>query len=432
MPRIEVRGGTGGTRLIELPEGMSPDQMAEAIKKLPPETPIPAAQEIKSPFTPARDPRVEEIAKGLQGGGIGPSASWAVPGGPLAQIPIQGAVRGAEALMEGRGLKGAGVEALRGATGAAGGAALGKALPAINKVAGRPFSALGLPGYAAKIEENVANLLKKEVPAWGDMKSLKDMLFSQRGFNKLHRMYDDSLKSVVSSAGERTVPMLLDDAKALGFKDIVNQYGKQVRKMTPSGRGFEPPAVVDVPAGQLAEKATGFWKTDKGVYRRAVKALDDANLGDPAVRKAYKTAMGATDYFKGTNAITPQGKLDVMKAQAGTVGKKADPLLRRDLGEIMDLLTPGGKALTKGSLAPQLGTLGGLAGAASGFEGGHMAGPLGGLAGAPVGAAIGGHYGMRMGSHIPTYNLPPGPGMNFLQQLAPRLGGAVAPDVVSS
>lgn len=419
MPRVKLPDG----RVIAFPEGMSQDAMAEAMGSLPAAEPQqapqqalqppPAPQGLKSPLTPARDPRAEAIAKNLQGGGIGPSASWAVPGGPLAQMVGQGAVKGGESLLEGKGPLQAGKEGLGAAGGALAGGLLGKGL-------GKAASALDLPAYTEKVASKIADKLKGDVPAWSKMKGIKDMLYTQRGMNRLHREYDDSFNSVVKKATGNMIEVTAEDAKALGIKNMITP------KMAPasSGQGMAAPVLVKVDAGDVVKGVQGKWSKDQQLYRRTTDLLDQHGFSDPEAKKAYKTAMGLRGYLDKTGAIRPDGTLDLMKAQKGlTQSGKVDQVLKRDLGDYLDLLQPDGKTLKKGSLAGPLGAVGGLLGAAGGGVGGHAAGPLGAVAGVPLGAGIGGYHGAKIGKMVPTYNIP-GPVQSFLQRLGGIGGGA--------
>lgn len=349
-------------------------------------------------------------------------ASFAAPGaGILGNMLGQGVAGAGEALVQGRGPLQAAKEAVGGATGAG---VLGVAGKGISKAT----SALRLPAYAEKISKDLTDYLKKEVPAWEKISNVKDMLFSQRGVNRLHRAYDESLAEVVKKGDGKPVQIPVQAAEALGVKAAAGQnLSPAVREaLARAGKDVGTPGMVKVDAGELAQAMNGKGKgSTLGAYRAAAKALDEANIGDPAARKAYRTAMGLRDYLSKTGAITPQGTLDVVKAQAGLVKKgQVDELLKRDLGEdVAKILVPD-KALKKGSLAGPLGAAGGVLGGLSGAVGGHALGPLGPLAGVPLGAGFGAHQGAYIGSKIPTYKgIPEGPAQNAITQLLQRLGG---------
>jgi len=349
-------------------------------------------------------PRMPVAPAGMAIGGTG------VLGGALGQ----GAAAGGEALVQGKGPLQAGKEALGGALG---GGVLGGIGKGVSKIA----SALDLPALTEKIGSKIADKLRSEVPAWEKMKSLKDMLYTQKGINSLHQAYDDSFNTIVKKATGNMLEMPVEDAKALGIKNYVTPKQAITRV---SGTGMDAPALVQVDAGDVVKGVQGKWSKDPQLYRRVTDQLDQAGFSDPAARKAYKTAIGLRTYLDKTGALRPDGTLDLMKAQKGlTQAGKVDSILKRDLGDYLDLLTPGGKTLSKGSLAGPFGVIGGALGGAGGAVGGHAAGPLGPLAGAPLGAGFGAYHGAKIGRMIPTYNIQ-GPVQNFLQQLMSRGGGA--------
>jgi hypothetical protein len=410
--------------------GADPAQNAQAIREGINPSPQPQSPPTEAPrdaqgvlqgVPPAIQQRFEHPF-GLPRMPVAP-ASLAAPGaGILGNMLGQGAAAGGEALVQGRGPLQAGKEAL--------GSALGSGvLGAAGKGVSKATSALRLPAYAEKISSDLASYLKKEVPAWEKISNVKDMLFSQRGVNKLHRAYDESLAEVVKKGTGKSVQIPAQAAEALGVEGAVGQnLSPAVRDaLARAGKDVGTPGMVKVDAGELAQAMNGKGKgSTLGAYRAAAKALDEANIGDPAARKAYRTAMGLRDYLSKTGAITPQGTLDVIKAQAGLVKKgQVDELLKRDLGEeVTKILTPGGKALKKGSLAGPMGATGGILGGLSGAVGGHALGPLGPLAGVPLGAGFGAHQGAYIGGKIPTYKgIPEGPAQNAITQFLQRLGG---------
>lgn len=352
------------------------------------------------------------------------SPAWAIPGaaagsrlaGPLVQGAIQGAVRGGEALMEGRGLKQAGKEAL---TSALSGAAFGKAGQLVGKaggaVASQTSGALFRSGEKRAAE--IADQLKQDAPALSkfpsNVRGLKQMLLGQRGFNTMHEAYDASIKKAVAKAGDQTIAIPREVAKEMGFKV------EAAVTPAPSGRGFEVP-MVDVPAGDAVKRILGKGGT-RG-YRVVTDALAEKGLVDPEMRKAYATWSGLRDYFSKAGAFSPRG-FDLYAAQqAVNKAKGADILNRRQLGPYGEMLGPEiTKSTFKGPGAAAGAALEGLAGLA----GGHMfgLGPLGALLGAGIGASKGAY----LGSKVPRFSgLPPSPGtaQNFLQSLGTRAGAA--------
>lgn len=288
---------------------------------------------------------------------------------------------------------------------AAGGAALGQLGGEVAmKGLGKAFSATQLPRYATTIADSVSKRLQEAVPPWKGMAGLKDMFFSQTGWNKLHQFADTYMKDAMKRGENKFIQVSMDDAKALGIKELVANANPTI-------------TTVGINAGKAVEAATGKWTKNAGLYARVMGALDEAGVGDPAARKAYKTAMGLRAYFMKQGAIRPDGSLDLVKAQAGLVkGKSVDELLKRGLGAFSELLMPGGKAIQTGTLKTPLGIAGGILGGV----GGHSFGLL------PIGSLFGAYHGARLGQRIPTYsNIPPGSTLNFLQRIVPRLGATI-------
>lgn len=329
--------------------------------------------------------------------------------------PGQGVLRQAA----GQALVGGGLEAIKGtgplsaikATGAgAGGSLAGSGLAAGVKSIASP---LLKKAADTKVASQLTDYLKEKVPAWSGMKTLGQMLYSQRGINRLHEAYDEALKDVVTKGAGKEIVIPEDVARKLG----VGMKGMVASKIT-TGQGM--PNSVAVDAGELAQKMTGKWKGMSGAYRVAANALDTAGIGDPAARAAYKTAMGVREYMNKAGALGKSGRqFDLMAAQSKLGSKQAvDELLKRGIGQdVIDMLLPeGAKAITKGTQKVP----GAILGVLSGMAGGHGAG----LPGIGLGGAGGEFIGQRLGQMIPKYgNLPATPAANAITQLLSRLGG---------
>jgi hypothetical protein len=341
----------------------------------------------------------------LMGPGSAP-ASMAVPGAGslLGRVGLQGLAGAAEPLVSGQGLKAA---AKGGATGLAGGLAGEAASKVISSVA----SPLLKRAADSQVSDKITTYLKENVPAWAGMKSLGQMLYSQRGFNRLHEAYDQSLKDVVSKGAgkELVIP-----------EDVARKLGVEVKGLVGSKLNPGMPNSVAVDAGKLAEAMTGKWQgAAKSAYRAAAQALDQAGIGDPAARKAYKIAMGAGSYLNSAKALGKSGRgFDLMAAQSKLGDQKVvDELRKRGMGDMIDILLPEGqKAITKGTQRVP----GAILGVLSGMAGGHAGGGMG----VGLGGAGGEFIGQRLGQMLPKYgNLPPTPQAEIIRQLLPKLGG---------
>ncbi len=340
-------------------------------------------------------------------------AGLAVPGAGslLGRVGLQGLAGGAEALAQGSGP----VQAAKSAAGGLAGGLVGEG-------AGKAATSLASPLLKkvsdTKVAGQLTDYLKDKVPAWAGMKNLGQMLYSQRGYNRLHEAYDESLAKVVKEGTGKELVLPEDVAKKLG----VEVKGLVASKASPAGM----PNSVAVDAGKLAEAMTGKWKGGGGAYRVAARALDDAGIGDPAARGAYKTAMGMREYIDKSKALGKSGRdFDLMAAQNKLGDKKAvDELLRRDMGQdVIDMILPEGtKAITKGTQKVP----GAVAGTAMGLLGGHGAGMIP----AGLGGAGGEFIGQRLGGMLPKYsNLPATPQAALIKALLSRLGGAAGSNV---
>jgi len=181
--------------------------------------------------------------------------------------------------------------------------------------------------YAEQGAETIAESFKAQVPAFSEFASnergLLDMVYGQ-GPARMGARFDEAMKAVVAAGKGVTVGIPLRDAYTLRLRfDVKNTKTQE--------RGRE---IATVDAGQLAEAATGFWKTDHGVYRRAVAALDRAGIGDPASRAEYRAGQ-ALIQFTDKSGMLKGEKFNPEAAQAAfTSLKKVDELRRRGQGDI--------------------------------------------------------------------------------------------------
>jgi hypothetical protein len=171
----------------------------------------------------------------------------------------------------------------------------------------------------------IAGGFKQQVPALSGFPSTEAGLLnmvSGEGPQRVSAKFDEAMKGIIASGKDKLVQIPHQDAKALGLEGI----------RTMKGEGGRVIAIVN--AGQLAEKATGYWKKDHGVYRRAVAALDKADLGDPASRAEYRAFRALADFAESSQML--KGKKfnpDLARAAFDRV-KKLDMLRRRGQGDM--------------------------------------------------------------------------------------------------
>lgn len=323
----------------------------------------------------------------------------------LGRVGLQGLAGGAEALAQGKNPLQAAKSAAGGLVGGLGGEVAGKAVKSV-------ASPLLKKAADTQVGTKLTDYLKEKVPAWSGMKTLGQMMYSQRGYNRLHEAYDEALGEVIKRGTGKEIVIPEDVAKKLG----VDVKGLVANKLS------HLPDSVAVDAGKLAESMTGKWKKSPGAYRVAANALDSAGIGDPEARAAYKTAMGLREYLNKSGALGKSGQqFDLMAAQSKLGSKQAvDELLKRGIGQdVIDMLLPeGAKAITKGTQKVP----GAILGTAFGLLGGHGAGMIP----AGLGGAGGEFIGQRLGSMLPKYgNLPPTPQAEAIMQLLSKLGGTL-------
>jgi hypothetical protein len=181
--------------------------------------------------------------------------------------------------------------------------------------------------YAEEGATIIADSFKGQVGAWREFPSneqgLLRMVYGD-GQQKLSAVYDAVMKEIAQLGKGRAVEMLLKDAQALGLR-FWDTRGPKERGM---------PDLTRVDASQLAEKATGYWKKNPGVYRRAVAALDALDIGDPAARAEYRAGQALIQFTNDTKMLKGE-RFNPDAARAGfTDLKKVDQLRRRGQGDI--------------------------------------------------------------------------------------------------
>lgn len=147
--------------------------------------------------------------------------------------------------------------------------------------------------HAEQAAASIVADYKRIVPAWKDfpngVKGLQEMVVG-KGQEALSISFDKAMKEAAKAGTGKQVFIDPKDAASLGIKVM---------------QGAKDPAItkVGVDGGELARRATGFWKTDPTVYRRAIYALDKAGLGDPAAREEYKIGQSLINFIDKSGAL---------------------------------------------------------------------------------------------------------------------------------
>jgi len=180
--------------------------------------------------------------------------------------------------------------------------------------------------YAQHGAQSIADAFKQQVPAFNEFPSteagLVDMVYG-KGQQRLSERFDAALNEVVRQGSGKKVPLSQADADALGLRLSGLRQLDKTR-----------PPIGDVDGGQLAERLTGFWKKDHGVYRRGVTALDKADLGNQAARAEYRAAQALIDFADKSQMLKGE-KFNPESARAAFTNlKKIDALRRRGQGDV--------------------------------------------------------------------------------------------------
>lgn len=261
--------------------------------------------------------------------------------------------------------------------------------------------------HADDAARQIAQDLIDKVPALkgteASGKGLYDAVYGA-GKGKVSEAFDTSLKDVIAKGKGQVVQIPEEIASKLGLTNAgagvaglpanvqaLFNKGAQKAGMTPAGQAGR----LGVDAAELAEKVTGLWRKDPSAYRAAVKALDEAGIGDPAARAAYKTHTGISEFLDKAKALDAEGKLDptkILKALSDL--KKVGILQRRGLGSGTEGVIQ--QSARGAPTPPDIKTveipwyarhaMGAAPGAALG---GSMGGPLGASAGGILGAILG-------------------------------------------
>ena len=133
--------------------------------------------------------------------------------------------------------------------------------------------------------QQVADVVKKQVPVWSGVPSTSEGLWRMAygpEFFEVNKMYDASLKQVIQAGRGTEVVLPSWAAKDLGVsvKGLVSG---------PLKAGAGEMVVVD--AGVLAGGMTGQWAHKPGAYRAAAAILDQQGVGDPTARAMYRNAL---------------------------------------------------------------------------------------------------------------------------------------------
>lgn len=265
------------------------------------------------------------------------------------QRGAKAAVAGAEAATKTRGAKIAHDEAMTGA------------LNTVEQMAHKTAASTHGEQAAAAIADD----LVRQVPALqgtqASGKGLYDAIYGS-GKDKVSAAFDDALKAVVDKGKGQIVQVPEEVAQRYQLAvaggsgiaglpaNIQALFNKGAQKAGMATPGI--PGLIGVDAAELAQKMTGSWKKDPAAYRAGARALDEANIGDPAARAAYKAYVGTSQFIDKAKALTAEGVLDtekVMKALADL--KKLEELRRRGLGSGTEGIIQ--RASRGGPLAPK-------------------------------------------------------------------------------
>ncbi len=181
--------------------------------------------------------------------------------------------------------------------------------------------------YAEQGAASIADAFKGKVSAWRDFESnekgLLGMIYGE-GQAKLSAAYDAVMKEIVALGKGRSIEIPLKDAQALGIRFFATRG--------PIEKGMPDMTRVDV--SQLASAATGYWKKNPGIYRRAAAALDTLDIGDPAARSEYKAGQALIQFADKTQMLKGE-RFNPEAARAGfTKLKTLDELRRRGQGDV--------------------------------------------------------------------------------------------------
>ena len=302
--------------------------------------------------------------------------------------PLKAALAGSAALTGGKLAQGAPLEEAATAGGVFGGASAGThgLLKGILASAGSgPLRS----AFASDTMQKLGDLLKAKVPAYKDFPSdargVHGMLMRPEGYQALHKWYDTYVKDITRRGQGVDIEISLADAKTLGIpvRDTLTSVTNRLKN---PARDME---YRSANAAQAAEKALGQWAKHPGEYRRIMDALDDAALGDPAMRMGYKTAMGVREFLGRQNALKGERYHPEIASKGLNVPKLADMLNRRGLGEVYNIIRgPGPRPITPTNISPWTRRIiGGSVGEGLGWLGGGPPG-MGFVPGAAAGELL--------------------------------------------
>ena len=200
--------------------------------------------------------------------------------------------------------------------------------------------------HADDAAKKIAQDLIDKVPALKGTevsgKGLYDAIYGS-GKGKVSTAFDTAFKDVVEKGKGQVVQVPEEVASKLGLTNAgagVAGLPANIQALFNKGAqkaGITPPTgtqgMLGVDAAELASKITGKFATDPRSYRAAMTALDEAGIGDPAARAAYKAYSGYSDLIDKAKGIDANGVLNpsnILKALADI--KKVDILRRRGLG----------------------------------------------------------------------------------------------------
>lgn len=243
-----------------------------------------------------------------------------------------------------------------------------------------------LPGYNEAQAKKVADTVKGVVKPWADVESSAAGISRMIGpdWKRVRDAYDQFLTDAIPSARGQKINISADAARDL--------------KITPTGliersKATANPAedLVIVDAGEALEATVGKSLKSPRAYHQVARALDEAGIGDPAVRAMYKNAI-SFKVFAERNRIVENGVYHPERTQKGIAGvqsRRAADIRQTDMDPVLresTPLTPPTAPFFENPVT-KIGT-GSLVGEAAGRTGAHAMG-LPWTAGHSVGKLVG-------------------------------------------
>lgn len=287
-----------------------------------------------------------------------------------------------------------------------------KALPAYERALAEHKAAMatGAAEHGATQAKNVADVVKSRVTPWADVESSAAGISRMIGpdWKRVRDAYDGFLKEAIPTARGQQIKIPEEAAARLGI--------------TPRGRvelsksGLNPGEdLIIVDAGEALERTVGKSMKSAKAYHQVAAALDEAGIGDPAIRQMYREALSFKTFAE-KNRIVENGVFypdRVQKGLAGIQSRRAADIRQTELDPVLRQATPFEPTpAPQAPLKPRepvyenpvtkIGSGGGsLVGEAAGRAAGHASGM-----GWGVGHTLG-KIGSKLIPGMPEYQAPP-------------------------